>query len=85
MVHIITTNKSKVGDLDSSLGEKSESVRAEGFRDVGGGRGSQSTCTSKLCHALAEQHSGKVLLPVCVDRAWKHSDLSLSFWYNEAP
>ena len=25
----------------------------------------RSTCTSKLCHALAEQHSVKVLLAVC--------------------
>lgn len=45
----------------------------------------RSTCTSKLCHALAEQHSGKVLLPVCwTELGNTLISLSLS-WYNEAP
>lgn len=63
MAAIITVYKSKVGDLDSSLGrENSESVRVERCQEV---EEAGSTCTSKLCLDLAGLDPLKALIPVC--------------------
>lgn len=72
-------NKSKVGDLDSSLErEKSESVRAEGSRC--GWRWRKPGQLALLNCAMLWLSSTQGKCYSCVlDRAWKHSDLSLSF------
>lgn len=54
MAALVTTCKSKVGDLDSSLSrQKSESFGAEGCQVWVAVENARSACTSKLCHALA--------------------------------
>lgn len=65
MVAIITACKSKVGDLDSSPErQKSESVRAERCQVWVKEEEARSTCTCKLCHALARLDPVKALTPV---------------------